>query len=109
MNDDGMIRDASSSDTIEPTPLQHTTVRAICTMMHAALPTDHGKEVVLATLASTAHVDEGWDKFRHGFALGEQCRARHGPRRRPNRPERRGGLSGVHRRDDHTVKEHSDE
>jgi hypothetical protein len=60
MEDNSMIDDVSAGDTIDPTPLQHTMAKVICTMMPAALPTVRDKEVVLAIVASAAQVDEDW-------------------------------------------------
>ena len=54
----------SAGDTIDPTPLQLTMAKVICTMMRAALPTVRDKEVVLAIVASAAHVDEDWKRFK---------------------------------------------
>jgi hypothetical protein len=62
--DNSMIDDVSAGDTIDPTPLQHTMAKVICTMMRAALPTVRDKEVVLAIVASAAHVDEDWKRFK---------------------------------------------
>jgi hypothetical protein len=63
MEDNSMIDDVSADDTIDPTPLQHTMAKVICTMMRAALPTVRDKEVVLAIVASAAQVDEDWNRF----------------------------------------------
>jgi hypothetical protein len=88
MNDNGMIRDASAGDAIGPTPLQHTIVKVIGTMMHKPQQTAHDKEVALAVLVSTAHVDEDWEfRSAHNSVLdmgqdGQPTRAARGPGRR---------------------------
>jgi len=39
VEDHSMSDDVSAGDMIDPTPLQHTMGKVICTMMRAALPT----------------------------------------------------------------------
>ena len=64
MKDNSMIDDVSADDMIDPTPLQHTMGNVICTMMRAALPTALDQEIVLAIIASAAHVHEDWNRFK---------------------------------------------
>jgi len=59
-----MSDDVSAGDMIDPTPLQHTMGKVVCTMMRAALPTALDRELVLAIIASAAHVHEDWDRFK---------------------------------------------
>ena len=63
--DDNHSRTISHGFTLEPTDLQHRMAKVLATVMRAALPTRHDKQIVLVLLASAAGADEDWDAFRH--------------------------------------------